>query len=59
MTCPCQSCSDYDKEQMRKLGKLGEWLVKRASEGRNAETTSAMLKRKLIKLQIITQDEEF
>ena len=43
---------------MRKLGKLDVWLVKRAAEDRNAETTRAMLKRKLIKLQIITQDEQ-
>ena len=58
MSCQCQSCNDYDKEQMRKLGNLGEWLVKRAAEDRNATTTRAMLKRKLIKLQIITRDEQ-
>jgi hypothetical protein len=57
MSCQCPSCQASDKETMEKLGKLGAWLVRRAAEGRNASTTSTMLKRKLIKLQIITTEE--
>jgi hypothetical protein len=54
MSCSCTSCKASDEELSRKLVALGYWLVNR--EGKNGATTASMLRRKLIKIGIIDED---
>lgn len=54
MSCPCESCKACDEERAKKLVALGKWLVNR--EGKNGETTSSMLVRKLTKIGVIDHE---
>ena len=57
MSCPCKSCKACDVERAEKLAALGDWLVARSMLGKNANTTSSMLIRKLNKIGIIDTEK--
>ena len=52
MSCQCESCKAHDTEKLEKLYSLGKWLQRRLEEGKNVNTTTSMLIRKLKKIGI-------
>ena len=57
MTCKCNHCKAACDAQNDDLNKLSVWLANRVKGDHSAKTTRTMLKRKLVKMGIIENED--